>query len=260
MYGVVHVPLAPLREAPSLKAAMLSQLLAGELMEILDAEHSWYLVMNLYDGLKGWVDPKMVEVLLDGMEDTIEASVQGIVPAPLMLARDQYGRSFYLPGGARIYSHGSSVAVAPGRNLENDIVGGLVKPVYKSRKRLINTAIAYNGAPCLPGGKSVFGIDCAGLLQITCQLNGLRMPRELAKQLELGDVVGLNAEALPGDLAFFENVEGNIVHAGLVMDGGRIVHAFGEVRVDMFDHEGIFNRHTRQYTHKLRVIKRIVPG
>ncbi len=258
MFGIVHVPLAPLREAPSAGAVMISQLIAGEMVEILDAEHSLFLVMNRYDGLKGWVDPRMVEVLLEGQDNKIDKSVLGIVPAPLLCAKDQYGRSFYLPGGSRIYSHGSSVAVAPCRNLEKEVVKELAQPKFKHHEQLIRTAMAYNGAPFLPGGKSVFGIDCTGLVQIVCQLNGLEMPRDIKQQLEVGEVVGHIEEARPGDLAFFEDTDGNILHNGWLMDGGRVVHADGEVRVDRLDHEGIFNKHTRQYSHKLKVIKRIV--
>lgn len=259
MHGVCHVPVAPMKESPSLQSEMVSQLLAGELVEILDLEGGWFLVMGLNDGLKGWVDVKMIEELLDEQVNVIQNSFAGMAPAPLLCAKDQFGRSFYLPGGARLYTHGSSIAIAPGRNLEMEVKQHLVQPKFKSGKGLIQTAMTYNGAPFLWGGKTVFGIDCAGFVQTVFLLHGVPVPRKLDQLVEVGEVVSFNNEALPGDVAFFDNAEGNIVHTGLIVDQGRIIHAFGEVRVDLLDHEGIFNKYTRQYSHKLRVIKRFVP-
>ncbi len=58
-------------------------------------------------------------------------------------------------------------------------------------------------------------------------------------------------------MAFFDNEEGEITHVGICLGGGEIIHASGSVRVDKFDHIGIFNVSKNSYSHKLRVIKRI---
>jgi hypothetical protein len=42
------------------------------------------------------------------------------------------------------------------------------------------------------------------------------------------------------------------------MEGGQIIHASGKVRIDMLDHHGIFRVQSRTYSHKLRVIRRIL--
>jgi gamma-D-glutamyl-L-lysine dipeptidyl-peptidase len=258
MLGICHVPVAMMYHSPSFRVEMVNQLLAGEQVEVLEIEQSWLLVMRLKDNFKGWVDRKMIEILLDGEDDTISRSFAGMVSAPLQMARDQYGRGFWLPGGATLYTHGSSIAVAPGRNLEDEIRQYLFTPGFKTRNALIKTALAYNGAPFLWGGKTIFGMDCAGLIQMTFELNRIQLPRNFDQQVEMGKVVSFNEESQPGDLAFFENAEGAIVHTGIVMDQGRIIHTFGEVRVDLLDHEGIFNKNTRQYSHKLRVIKNVI--
>lgn len=259
MLGICHVPVAPMMSSPCLKAEMVSQLLAGEQVEILDSEGSWFLVMNLHDEFKGWVDSKMIELLIEGQDTDITRSFAGLVSAPLLCARDQYGRSFYLPGGSRLYNHGSSIAIAPGRNLEMEIREHLVQPILKSRKKLVSTALSYNGAPFLWGGRTVFGIDCTGLVQMVFLLNGIKIPRKIDQQMETGVVAGMIEESAQGDVAFFEGPEGNIVHTGIIADKDRIIHAYGEVRIDLVDNEGIYNKHTRQYSHKLRVIKRFIP-
>lgn len=258
MLGICHVPVAPLYSAPSFRSEMVSQLLAGEQVEVLELEHPWILVLSLTDRMRGWVDRKMIEELFDGEDGEVTKTCTGIIKAPLYLAKDQYGRNFCLPGGSRLYTHGSSIAVAPGRNLELEVKQHLEQPAFKSRKEIITTALGYNGAPFLWGGKTIFGIDCAGLVQMVYALNGIKLPRKLDDQVETGTVVSFSAESQPGDLAFFESAEGTIIHTGIIMEGGRIIHAYGDVRVDLLDHEGIFNKHTRQYSHKLRVIKNVI--
>ena len=84
------------------------------------------------------------------------------------------------------------------------------------------------------------------------------MPRDAAQQVELGSPLSFVEEAEAGDLAFFDNEEGNIVHVGILLDNQKIIHASGCVKIDRFDHYGIFSSQTKKYSHTLRVIKRIL--
>jgi cell wall-associated NlpC family hydrolase len=90
------------------------------------------------------------------------------------------------------------------------------------------------------------------------KLSGIRLKRDAWQQAEQGMLVHLVDEAKPGDLAFFDNEEGQITHTGIVLSGGKIIHASGKVRIDSLDHHGIFNNETKRYSHKLRLIKRFV--
>jgi gamma-D-glutamyl-L-lysine dipeptidyl-peptidase len=73
----------------------------------------------------------------------------------------------------------------------------------------------------------------------------------------VGETVSFIFEASAGDLAFFDNASGAITHVGIIIDGGRIIHASGKVRIDNIDHNGIFNQETGKYTHNLRIIRRV---
>jgi cell wall-associated NlpC family hydrolase len=90
------------------------------------------------------------------------------------------------------------------------------------------------------------------------KLSGMRLRRDAWQQAEQGSLVHLVDEARPGDLAFFDNEEGRIIHVGIVLSGGKIIHASGKVRIDNLDHHGIFNNDTKRYSHRLRLIKRFV--
>ena len=65
-------------------------------------------------------------------------------------------------------------------------------------------------------------------------------------------------EAEAGDLAFFDNEEGDIIHVGIILNDYHIIHAHGKVRIDTLDHSGIFNADLQKHTHKLRIIKKLI--
>jgi cell wall-associated NlpC family hydrolase len=134
---------------------------------------------------------------------------------------------------------------------------GSVKTLTRpDRSQLLENAYMYLNAPYLWGGRSPFGVDCSGFTQMVYKMSGLPIRRDAWQQAEQGVTINLLEEALPGDLAFFDNAEGRITHVGILLPGNKIIHASGRVRIDKIDHHGIFNETQQKYTHKLRVIKR----
>ena len=112
--------------------------------------------------------------------------------------------------------------------------------------------------PYLWSGRSFLGIDCSGFMQIVFKIHGLLLPRDAQKQAQEGTVLDFLEESLPGDLAFFEDEEGNIVHVGMMLEDQRIIHAYGKVRIDMLDSSGIFNADLNKHTHRLRFVRRLL--
>ena len=76
--------------------------------------------------------------------------------------------------------------------------------------------------------------------------------------LSENDIYPGHDESEAGDLAFFDDHEGNIVHVGLLLENHYILHAHGKVRIDRIDQTGIYNFDTQQHSHKLRIIKKII--
>ena len=122
----------------------------------------------------------------------------------------------------------------------------------------MKTAFLYVNAPYLWGGRTPFGIDCSGFTQMVYKINGYKLLRDAAQQATQGEALSFIEESQPGDLAFFDNSDGQIVHVGIIMKDNYIIHAHGKVRIDRLDQTGIYNVETNKYTHKLRVIKKII--
>jgi cell wall-associated NlpC family hydrolase len=102
------------------------------------------------------------------------------------------------------------------------------------------------------------GIDCSGFTQIVYKINGIPLDRDASQQALQGQTLSFIEESEAGDLAFFDDPEGNITHVGLLLEDHHIIHASGCVRIDRIDQSGIFNSETQSHTHKLRFIKKMI--
>jgi cell wall-associated NlpC family hydrolase len=149
-------------------------------------------------------------------------------------------------------------SVLSAQSLLNHDFDGEVLIGQQQKNQLIETALLFLNTPYLWGGKTPFGIDCSGFTQMVYRLNGFKLLRDASQQATQGDALSFIEESTAGDLAFFDNNEGDIIHVGIIMENHHIIHAHGKVRIDRIDHTGIYNVDTKTHSHKLRVIKSIV--
>ena len=134
---------------------------------------------------------------------------------------------------------------------------GLTTPGFVKKEKITENALIYLNAPYLWGGRTPLGIDCSGLTQMIYRLQGIDLPRDAYQQAKVGTTLSFIEESEPGDLAFFDNEEGKVIHVGIILKDNHIIHASGKVRIDRIDQQGIFNSEIGNHTHKLRLIKSI---
>ena len=253
MFGICNLAIIPLRFEPSDKSEIVSQVLFGEHFEILEQFKQWSRIKMHYDEYEGWVDSKQYQLISEYNYNQLSEDAIVLNADLIEYITTTNNLLIPIPLGASLSFLNYDDINTSNFEFEGTKISGV-----KNKDGLINTAFMYLNAPYLWGGKTPFGIDCSGFTQMVYKLNGYKLFRDASQQAIQGEALSFIEESEPGDLAFFDNEEGNIIHVGIIMENNYIIHASGKVRIDRLDHLGIYNAETNKHTHKLRVIKKII--
>ncbi len=251
LYGVCNLSIVPLRLEPNDTSELVSQVLYGEVFKILEQRKKWRKIRLAFDTYEGWIDHKQYKEI-SNKDYTSISEAKGVYNSDLVeFTQCKTTKQLYtIPLGATL----NSLTV-----LNHTYDGNTITNHTKSDKtQLISTAYLYLNTAYLWGGKTPFGIDCSGFTQMVYMLNGYQLFRDASQQATQGEALSFIEESEPGDLAFFDNAEGLITHVGIIMENNHIIHAHGKVRIDRLDHTGIYNLENNSYTHKLRIIKKVI--
>ena len=243
-FFVCTLTAVPLRAEAAHRSEMVSQVLFGEMMQALETGNDFTRVQCLYDGYEGWVQSNQLTPIekvfkpIGFVRDwSTTALVQG-APRRVPLFAPVYKKE-HLP-----FVHFEAGVAVSGA------------PLVMNEAALETVYAPLLGTPYLWGGRSPFGIDCSGFTQQVMKLFGSKLLRDASLQITQGKAVAL-AQRQPGDLAFFNNEKGRITHVGIVLGEGRIVHAAGQVRIDVLTAEGIWNEDVKKQTHVLHSVRRM---
>lgn len=244
-YGICNLSAIALRKEARHTSEMVSQLLYNETYTVLDRTQEWVLV-QMENGpstgsgteyYEGWIQAKQFCEIGETDFNALK------------------GKKTYLINTAIAEYEGKLLTL--GTPLHEPHPEAVEMPQRFQPELLVENAKKLLNAPYLWGGRTAFGIDCSGLVQVCARLSGLLLPRDASQQMECGELVYFLQETRPGDLAFFGNEEGKITHVGIVMGDEQIIHCSGQVRIDFLDQTGIFNKDKGEHTHLLQAIKRM---
>ena len=236
----------------SIRSAMISQVLFGESYVILEHMGPWTRISMEIDGLEGWISSSSVQTPELPVADP---GKKLMALRPLTTLTDLMTHSrIPVPAGSIWPGEPGVPFEIRNRKLVMDEPADWFECRMNADPELIGEQLL--SVPFLQGGRSGMGLDGSGLVQFVGKTLGLAWPRYSPELSGLGQTLNFIGEVRKGDLAFFDSPEGEIIHSGVVLDRGRILHVHDLVRIDRLDHQGIYNSHLKAYTHHLRIIKR----
>jgi len=257
MNAICPLAQVPVRLEPSDRSEMVTQILFGETFSILEERGSWLLVRMHIDDYEGWIDRKQSMYVSDEFIEKMKNSSNHVVTDKTAECYCKNDSTFVLLGKGCHMPLSANNTFHLGDRVYTTLSKGKAIPKKFNASKVAPTAIDYLNIPYLWGGRSFMGIDCSGLVQVVYHICGIDLPRNSAQQSLKGKTIDFIDEVHPGDLAFFDNPSGEIIHVGIIVSAGKILHASGKVKIDNIDHNGIFSTEQGIYTHSLRIIKRL---
>ena len=237
-----------MRAEPQDTSELVSQVIYGETFKIIDKRANWSLIKLSFDNYSGWIDNKQLIEVEKRVYDSVNSEINIYSLDLIEFIQIKNKGLLTIPLGSTLNN----------LKLFNHSYDGDTISRKQPKENLVKTSLLLVNSPYLWGGRTPFGIDCSGFTQIIYKINGYKIDRDAKDQVKLGVSLSFIEESEPGDLAFFDNKEGDIVHVGIIMKDNHIIHAHGHVRIDRLDQTGIYNVDTRKHSHKLRVIKKII--
>jgi gamma-D-glutamyl-L-lysine dipeptidyl-peptidase len=250
-HGLIALAAVSCKAEASHKSEQINQLLFGDYYTILEEATDWYKITSAYDNYEGWI-PKNHHTPITNQEfkklqthlPLVSLDMLGVLKESRRnnLVNITIGSSLYFPEKRSIKINGFTFKYNG-------------KVASQKKTSLLDYAFLYLNTPYLWGGRTPFGIDCSGFVQMTHKLSGIKLPRDSYQQAELGQKVINLSSAKKGDLCFFGDQD-RITHVGILVNRKSIIHASGKVKIESIDDKGILDE-TGNYTHFLVTIKRL---
>jgi len=256
-YGVCRLAVVPVRKDHSDFSEQVTQLLFGDHYEVLSysKDKHWLQIRIAFDQCEGWLDARQHHSIAKEYFDQINL-------VDFKITTEITSWILYKKNPLSIVM-GSIVPISASELFkmeEQFAFNGESKSLGQRRDFdfLKSIALRYIHSPYTWGGKSPFGIDASGLVQMVFKIAGYNLSRETSRQMQQGKAVKSLTEAKPGDIAFFQDREGKQAHIGILLDDDKIIHSSGRVRIDHLMEDGILNTETKIFTHSLQSIRRIL--
>lgn len=209
---------ASVRRAPRRDAMQTTEALKGEVVRVFEIDAGWAWGQLEGDGYVGYLSA-------DDLSPAVTAPTHRVcVPAtfiyPEASIKSQPAEAVTMNAGIAVAAtDGAFCRLADGRCVH----AGHLKPLPVAGGDFVAVAEMFLHVPYYWGGKTVRGLDCSGLVQLSLQACGMACPRDSDMQQVLG--AGLDSGDLQslrrGDLVFWKG------HVGIMNDSRTLLHANG---------------------------------
>ena len=243
-YVIVKSPVANIYKSHTFTSELVTQALIWEELIVLDKKNNWYKIQqqdgyigwthkfyiinsDIYDSNKSlqnknnwyWIKDRLTSIrLMDSSEVLI--SFGSLLPC------FDSGKSFYtiFPNGEKGSLNKKSV---------------LQYKANHSLENIITYSMKLIGTPYLWGGKSSYGYDCSGLIQIIYNIAGYKFPRDCSMQIKSNLLKEISKDYIKkGDLVYFSN-EDSINHVGVFINENKFLHSSGHIKINSINKNDI---------------------
>mgnify|MGYP001337073115 CR=1 FL=1 len=223
--------IAPVHKEATFTSEMVTQCLMWEFVDIINKVNNWYNVKT-DDGYIGWIYHNFLNEYIAVSDNSIilhnrinyiynnvskDSKVISVLSfgtiVPIIKKTSKYYQIEFLNGEA-------------GYIPEQDVLP------ENTRSKIIELAKNLEGVPYLWGGKTSFGYDCSGFVQMVFKVAGIKLERDASCQIKNNALKQIDfIESKPGDLIFFMD-DSKIVHVGIIIGDGFIIHSYGKITID----------------------------
>ena len=256
--AVISTAVAPVHSGAAFTSEMITQGLMFESVSIQSEQDNW-LNITMEDGYEGWVHNFYVSESHVNCQKSIMVTDR-YAPLRLQCGTDSQIMALLSFGTVvPLIEKTSGYCTIQLINGSEAFIPAQRKILSKNRSDIIRLATSLFGVPYLWGGKSSFGYDCSGFIQMVLKTVGIPVDRDSNKQEKDEKLEDISiSDALPGDLMFFSEND-CINHVVFIAGEGKIIHCSGEVKIESIIEGGLgFNNKLAALSHTFRSISTVV--
>ena len=224
----INQPVVQMREHPTHSASVVSQTIFAEEIGIENEQDGWAYITTP-DGYNGWVESTVLTELERPYDAA--ATVSRLAAHVYAVKDTEYGPIKTLPYGSKIHIINASDArwakVSFPDGSEGYVQNGdiALESPPQNKADLVAFSQRFLGLPYTWGGRSSFGYDCSGFVQMLYSQIGIDLQRDSKQQIldERFQTVDL-ADLEPGDLLFFSKADKRTGHVGMYIGDGKFIH------------------------------------
>ncbi|MBI3218645.1 MAG: C40 family peptidase [Bacteroidetes bacterium] len=253
-FGVCRLSVVSVRKDAQVLSAQVSQLLFGDHYEVIgiSPDKHWIQIRIYFDQVEGWIPLQQHHAIASEYFDQINS-------ADFKITTDVCSTILYKKTPLSILM-GSIVPISQSELFkmeEQFAFNGESKSLGQKREfeffKLI--ALKYLNAPEMEGGKTPFGIDGLGLVQMVHRICGYTLGHSTENLHRHGRKVE-STSGKPGDIVFLSASDQGTKSVGLLMEDGKILHVEGRVKLDSWLGEKVIDVDTKRESHTIELIRR----